>query len=79
MLPFAARLPAPADDPQQPAAAFSASDRSIPWNLTFAHTAEKVSDGDSSRLQVVSIDRERIPAERLHPKAAYSHCRPNRT
>ena len=23
-----------------------------------------------------SIDRERIPAERLHPKAAYSRCRP---
>jgi hypothetical protein len=39
--------------------------------LTFAHAAEKVSDGDSGRLLVANTDRDRIPAERLHLKAAY--------
>ena len=48
----------------------------LPRNLTFAHAAEKVSDSDSSRSQVASFERERISAERLHPKTAYSRCRP---
>jgi hypothetical protein len=38
--------------------------------LTFAHAAEKVGDSDSSHSQVASINREKIPAERLHPKTA---------
>jgi hypothetical protein len=37
--------------------------------LTFDHAAEKVSDGDSGRSRVANIARQRIPAERLHPKA----------
>lgn len=45
-------------------------------NLTLARAVEKVSDGDSGRSNVASIDREKIPAERLHPKTVYSHCRP---
>jgi hypothetical protein len=31
--------------------------------LTFVHTAEKVSDGDSGRSLMATIDRDRIPAE----------------
>ena len=41
------------------------------WNLTFAHAAENVSDGDSGRSLVANTDRDRIPAERQHPKGAY--------
>jgi len=37
--------------------------------LTFDHAAEKVSDRDSGRSRVANIARQRIPAERLHPKA----------
>jgi hypothetical protein len=44
--------------------------------LTFDHAAEKVSDGDSGRSRVASIARQRIPAERLHPKATNWRCRP---
>jgi hypothetical protein len=44
--------------------------------LTFARAVEKVSDGESCRSNVASIDRKKIPAERLHPKTVYSHCRP---
>jgi hypothetical protein len=55
---------------------FSQPATGLPRNLTFAHADEKVSDSDSSRSQVASIDRERVLAERLHPKAAYSRCRP---
>jgi len=44
--------------------------------LTFARAVEKVSDGDSGRSHVTSIDREKIPAERLHPKTVYSRYRP---
>lgn len=47
-----------------------------PRNLTFARVVAKVSDGGSGRSNVASIDREKIPAERLHPKTVYSHCRP---
>jgi hypothetical protein len=39
--------------------------------LTFAHAALKVIRGDSGRSRVAIIDRGKIPAERLHPKAAY--------
>jgi hypothetical protein len=44
--------------------------------LTFANPAEEVRNGDSSGSQWVSIGRDRIPAQRLYPKAAYSCCRP---
>lgn len=44
--------------------------------MTFAEALEQISAGDSSCSQVPSIDREREPAERRHPKAAYSRCRP---
>jgi len=44
--------------------------------LTFARAAEKVSDLDSGLSWMASIDRDQIPAERLHPKAAYWRCRP---
>lgn len=45
-------------------------------DLTFARAVEKVSDGDSGRSNVASIDRKKIRAERLHPKTVYSHCQP---
>jgi hypothetical protein len=44
--------------------------------LTFDHAAEKVSDGDSGRSRVATIARQRIPAERLHPKATNWRSRP---
>jgi len=47
-----------------------------PWHLTFVHAAEKVSDRDSGRSRVATIARQRIPAERLHPKAMNWRCRP---
>ena len=47
-----------------------------PWNLTFADGAEKVRDTDSGHSEVAIIDSGKVPAERLHPKAAYSRCRP---
>lgn len=39
--------------------------------MTYAHAAEKVSDGGSGRSRVANTDRDRIPAERLQPKVAY--------
>jgi hypothetical protein len=36
--------------------------------LTFDHAAEKVGNRDSGRSRVATIARQRIPAERLHPK-----------
>ena len=39
--------------------------------LTFARAVERVSDGDSGRSNVASIDRKKIPAERLHPETVY--------
>ena len=44
--------------------------------MTFADAAEKVRDGESGHLQVAITDLCNVPAERLHPKAAYSRCRP---
>jgi hypothetical protein len=44
--------------------------------LTFARAVDKVSDGDSGRSNVAGSVREKIPADRLHPKTVYSHCRP---
>ena len=44
--------------------------------MSFADAAEKVGDGDSGHSQVAIIDLGMVPAERLHPKAAYSRCRP---
>jgi len=49
---------------------FSASDRSIKENLTFADAVEKVRDGDSGHSQVAITDLGKVPAERLHPKVA---------
>jgi len=40
--------------------------------LTLADTAENVRDGDSSHLQVAVSELGMVPAERLHPNAAYS-------
>jgi len=45
-------------------------------NLTFADAAEKVRDGESGHSQVAITDLGKVPAERLHPKAAYSRTRP---
>lgn len=61
-------------DPKEPVAVFSAND----WcrNLTFAHAADRASDGDSGCSRMATIDRQQIQAERLHSKAAYPHCRP---
>ena len=47
-----------------------------PWNLTFADAAKQVRERESGHLQVAIIDMGNVPAERLHPKAAYSPCRP---
>jgi hypothetical protein len=44
--------------------------------LTFADAAEKVRDGDSGRSRLENTDRNKVPAERLHPKAANWRCRP---
>jgi hypothetical protein len=44
--------------------------------LTFADAAEQVRDGESGHSQVAVTDLSKVPAERLHPKAAYSRCRP---
>ena len=38
-------------------------------HLTFAHTAEGVSDGNKSRSQVATTDRAQLWAEQLHPTA----------
>jgi hypothetical protein len=45
----------------------------VTWNLTFADAdaAAKDSDGDNSRPRVAVIGLGKVPAERLHPKAAY--------
>lgn len=50
---------------------FSERTAGLPWNLTFADAAEKVRDGDSGRSRVAITDLGKVPAERLHPKAAY--------
>jgi hypothetical protein len=44
--------------------------------LTFARAVEKFSDDDSGQSRVATIDRQEIPAERLHPKAANPRWRP---
>jgi hypothetical protein len=44
--------------------------------LTFADAAKKVRDGDSRHSRVAITDLGNVQAERLHPKAAYSRCRP---
>ena len=48
----------------------------LPRNMTFAHAAEKVNGSDRSRSRVASFERKRTSAERLHPYAEYSRCRP---
>lgn len=55
---------------------FSQRATGLPWNLTFADAAEHVRDSESGHSQVAIIDLGKVPAERLHPKAAYSRCRP---
>ena len=44
--------------------------------MTFAEAAEKVRNGDCGHSQVAITDLGKVPAERLHPKAADSRCRP---
>ena len=46
------------------------------WNLTFAITTENVCAGESGHSQVAITALGKVPAERLHPKAAYSRYRP---
>ena len=48
----------------------------LPWNLTFTDTAEQGGDGDSGHSRLATVARQEIQAERLHPKTAYSRCRP---
>jgi hypothetical protein len=55
---------------------FSQRATGVPWNLTFADAAEKVTDGESGHPQVAITDLAMAPAERLQPKGAYSRCRP---
>ena len=55
---------------------FSQRAAGLPWNLTFADAAEKVRNGDSGHSQVAITDLGMVPAERLHPTAAYSRGRP---
>jgi hypothetical protein len=45
-------------------------------NLTFVDTAEQPGDCDSGHSRAAIIARQEIAAERLHPKIAYSRCRP---
>jgi hypothetical protein len=42
----------------------------------FADAAEKVVDDDSGRSLIATIDQDKIPDERLHPKVAQSRRRP---
>jgi len=44
--------------------------------LTFAGDAERVTRSDIGHSRGAIIDRGKIPAERLHPDAACSRCRP---
>lgn len=55
---------------------FSRRTTGLPWNLTFDHAAEKAGDGDG-RSRAATNDRQRIPPERVHPKATNWRCRPN--
>ena len=55
---------------------FSQRTTRLPWNLTFAHAAEIVGDGDTSRSRVLAGDRYKFGAERLHPIVTNWHCRP---
>lgn len=48
----------------------------LPWNLTYTDAPQSVRDGESGHLQVAIKELGKVPAERLHPKAAYSRCRP---
>jgi len=61
-------------EPLLPVADFAANDRFYPG--TFDHAAEKASDSDSNRSRVATSARQRIPAERPHPKATNWRCRP---
>jgi hypothetical protein len=45
-------------------------------NWTFADSAKKVMGGESGHSQLAIADLGKVPAERLHRKAADSHCRP---
>ena len=64
------------DPTQRSRRRFSLRATGLPWNLTFADAAEQVRDGESGHSQVAVTDLSEVPAERLHPKAAYSRCRP---
>jgi len=55
---------------------FSQRATGLPWNLTFADAAEKLRDDESGHPQVAITDLGMVPLERLHPKGAYSRCRP---
>jgi extradiol dioxygenase family protein len=44
--------------------------------LTFADAAEKVRVGESGHSMVPTEARDKISAERLHPKVANWRCRP---
>ena len=46
---------------------FSQRTTGLPWNLTFAHAAEKVGDDNSGRSHMPTDDRDKFGAERLHP------------
>jgi hypothetical protein len=50
--------------------AFSERMNGPPRNLTFADAAEKVMNDDSGLSRVVTIDRDKMPAERLHLEVA---------
>ena len=54
----------------------SAQTTRLPRNLTFAHAAEKVGQGQSGHSRVPTDDREKFGAERLHPMLANWRCRP---
>ncbi len=55
---------------------FSLRATGLPWDLTFADAAEEARNDDSGHSQVAITDLGMVLAERLHPKAAYSRCRP---
>ena len=57
-------------DPLLPVTGFSANDSST-LNLTFAHTEENATDADSSRSRMSTMNRQKIPSERLHSEAGY--------
>ena len=56
---------------------FSQRTTGLPWNLTLAHAAEKVGDGESGHSRVLADDRDQLGVELLDPMVTNWRCRPS--